>query len=324
MKPNTYDKRLFYKHDDSGKMFLICLIAPFLLSLVFSMIAGQIAEANGVESKVVTSSLAYIAIFAICNCALYLTIFFVYNKINKISFKAINLDFKMSWKTYLVLIVVGIVSLFGINYFIGATDNFLEVIGYPLEKGLGLFEPNTVPLYFLALLLMAVIPAVCEELMFRGVILHGLRSRFSEWSSILLSALMFALMHGNLQQLVYPFILGTIMGWVVVRTGSLVSSMLVHFINNFLVVTISFLESTLGFSIGLPNTWWFYLVAFGLLFVTMGILWLIEKYYFKRKSAKIVERDCAKTSMYVYLSLAVAFLMFLIMTILQFVSKGGA
>lgn len=322
MKQEIFDKRSFYRNDDSGKMFLICLIAPFLLSLVFSMIAGQIAESQEIEPTVITSSILYITIFALCNCALYFAMFFVYNKLNKISFKAINLDFKMPWKTYLILIAVGVVSLFGVNYFIGATDNFLKLIGYPVQEGLTMFQPTSFPLYLLAVLLMAVIPAICEELMFRGVILHGLRSRFSEWPAILLSALMFTLMHGNLQQFVYPFILGTIMGWVVVRTGSLVSSMLVHFINNFLVVTLSYIENVSSFSLSLPNTWWFYLIAVALLFATFGILWLIDNYFFKRKNAKIVERACQKTSLYIYFSLAVASFMLLIITIVQFVSKG--
>ncbi len=316
------EKREFYRNDDSGKMFLICLLAPFLMALLFSMIAGKIAEVQGVEAGEITSSLAYTIIYSLCTCVLYLAIFFIYNKFAKVSFKAVNLKFKMPWRTYLILIAVGIISLFGINYFIGATDNFLSLIGFPVQEGLPLVNPTTFPLYLLAILLMAVIPAICEELLFRGVILQGLRSRFGDWASIALSALMFALMHGNLQQFVYPFILGGIMGWLVLRTGSLVSSMLVHFINNFLVVTFAFIQNLTGFSLALPNTWWFYLIAFGLLFVTFGVLWLIEKFYFKRKSAKDVERTSQKTSIYVYLSLGISAFMLTIVTILQFVSNA--
>lgn len=316
------DKRLFYRNDDSGKMFLICLIAPFLLSLLFSMFASAIAGSQEIEATQITSSLGYVVAYALCSALLYILIFVCYNKINKVSFKAINLDFKIPWKTYLLLIAIGIVSLFGINYFIGAVDNFLELIGYPLQTGITV-NPTSVPMYLLSTLLMAIIPAICEELLFRGVILHGLRSRFSDWGAILLSALMFALMHGNIQQLVYPFILGTIMGWVVLRTGSLVSSMLVHFVNNFLVVTLNFIQNMTGFSIGLPNTWRFYLLAFGLLAITFGLLWLVEKYYFKRKNAKNIERTSQKTSIYVYLSLGVSVLMLLVVTIMGFVSNVG-
>ncbi|MBO5021933.1 MAG: CPBP family intramembrane metalloprotease [Clostridia bacterium] len=315
------EKRLFYRNDDSGKMFLICLIAKFLMPLLFSMIAGKIAEGKGIKATEITESLVFNAIYLSITLLLYLAIFFAYNKINKVSFKAVNLKFKMPWHTYLILIAVGVLSLLGVNYFIGATDNFLSLIGFPIKEGLPMVNPTSFPLYLLALLLMAVIPAICEELLFRGVILHGLRDRFGTWASIALSALMFALMHGNLQQFVYPFILGGIMGWLVTKTGSLFSSMLVHFINNFLVVTFAYIQNITGFSLALPNTWWFYLVAFGLLFATFGILWLIEKFYFKGKTAKDVERTSQKTSIYVYLSIGISVLMLVITTILQFVSN---
>lgn len=314
--------RMQYKNDDSGKVFLVCLIFPFLLALLFSTIASKIAENQGVEATTITSSLPYVSIYSIVTFALYLIMFFVYNKINKVSFKAVNLKFKMPWHTYLIAIAIGVISLLGINYFIGATDNFLEFIGYPVNQGLPLVNPTSFPLYLLAVLLMAVLPAIYEELMFRGIILHGLRSRFSEWGAILLSGLMFALMHGNLQQFVYPFILGCIMGWIVLRTGSLVSSMIVHFTNNFLVVTFAFIENMTGFSLALPNAWWFYLIAVGLLVVTGGILWLVEKCYFKRKNTNLQEGASQKTSIYVYLSIAVSVLMFLVVTITGFVSNG--
>lgn len=318
------EKRDFYRNNDSGKMFLICLLAPFLLSLVFSMIAGRIADSQGVETSVITSNLVYTIIYTLCTSGLYIAIYFIYNKVNKVSFKAINLNFKMSWKTYLLLIGIGLISIFGLNYFVSATDNLLELMGYPVQQGLPIVNPTSFPLYLLAVLLMAILPSIYEELIFRGVVLQGLRSRFSDWGAIFLSGLMFALMHGNLQQFIYPFILGSIMGWLVVRTGSLVSSMLVHFINNFLVVTFSFIENVTGFSLALPNTWWFYLLAFGLLFLTVGILWLVEKYYFKRKSAKEVEKTSQKTSIYVYLSLAISAFMLLVVTVIGFVTSNLA
>ena len=77
-----------------------------------------------------------------------------------------------------------------------------------------------------------------------------------------------------------------------------------------------------GFSLSIPNTWWFYLLAFGLLFVTFGLLWLIEKYYFKRKNTKDVEKTSQKTSIYVYLSLAISAFMLIVVTIIDFVSKS--
>lgn len=315
---NQHIYRKNYNDNDSGKVFLICLIAPFLLALLFSMIASTIADSNGVKLETITSSLGYTIPYAVCSFLLYIAIYLIYNKFCKIEFSAIKPKFKMNWHTYLIAIAIGVVSLFGLQYFIGAIDNLLEAIGYPLEQGLSVINPTNWGYYFLSILLLAIMPAIGEELLFRGMILHGLRSRFNDVCSVLMSAIMFALMHGNLQQFVYPFLLGVIMGWIVLRTGSLVSSVIVHFTNNFLVVTFSFIQNMTGFSLSLPNTWWFYLIAVALLAVTVGICYLIDRFYFKHKSAEEVEKTSTKTSKFIYISLAVGAFMLLLMTVFSF------
>jgi len=310
-----------YNDNDSGKVFLICLIAPFLLALLFSMVVTTIADSNEMKSSEITSSLWYIIPYTVCSFLLYIAIYYFYNRTNKIEFSAIKPNVKMKWQTYVLLIVIGIISLFGIQYFIGMIDQLLKAIGYPLEEGLSILNPTSWGTYFLCVLLLAIMPAIGEELLFRGMILHGLRTRFNDISAVLMSALMFAIMHGNLQQFVYPFLLGIIMGWIVLRTGSLISSIVVHFTNNFIVVTFSFIQNMTGFSFELGNAWWSYLITILLLFVTAGICYLIDKFYFNHKSQETVVKTSTKTSKFIYISLAVGVFMLLFMTIFTFVAK---
>lgn len=312
---NVYRKN--YNDADSGKVFLICIIAPILLALLFSIIASSLAQSQEVEVEVITSSLAYTIPYTICNFLLYIAIYLVYNKTSKIEFSAIKPKFKMKWHTYLIAIAIGVISLFGIQYFIGAVDNVLEAMGYPLEQGLSIINPTNWGSYFLAIFILAIMPAIGEELMFRGMILQGLRSRFNDVVSVVLSALMFALMHANLQQLVYPFLLGLIMGWIALRTGSIISSIVVHFVNNFLVVTFSFIQNMTGFSLSLAGEWWLYVLAIALLAVTFGICYLIDCFYFKHKSREEREKTSFKTSKFIYISLVVSVFVFLFMTISQ-------
>lgn len=306
-----------YNHSDSGKIFLIGLLAPLFLALLFSFIASSIAQSNEVKVESVTSGFGYVIPYMICTFLLFIAIYFVYNKVNKIEFSAIKPNFKMKWHTYLIIIAIGLISLFGIQYFIGAVDNGLKAVGFPVQEGLSIINPTNAGTYILAVLLLALLPAIGEELMFRGMILHGLRTRFSDVVSVVLSALMFALMHTNLQQFVYPFLLGLIMGWIVLRTGSVISSMLVHFVNNFTVVTFSFIENLTGFSLSLGSSWWFYLIAVLLLVATFAICFLIDKFYFKQKSKEEVEKTEKKTDKFIYISLAVGGVLLILMTILQ-------
>ncbi len=78
---------------------------------------------------------------------------------------------------------------------------------------------------------IAILPPIVEELGFRGIMLQNYRES-GVWSGILLSALLFGLMHMNLNQMLYAFVLGILMALLVEATNSIFSSMLMHFLIN--------------------------------------------------------------------------------------------
>lgn len=77
----------------------------------------------------------------------------------------------------------------------------------------------------------AVVPALCEEFLFRGAILTNL-TPYGRGYAVLFSAILFGLMHQNLFQIIYTTILGVVLALVYVRTKSLWCCVLVHFVNN--------------------------------------------------------------------------------------------
>lgn len=105
---------------------------------------------------------------------------------------------------------------------------------------------NTVWDFLAGVFIMAILPAVTEELLFRGVILNGLNSKLSQNRAVIFSALMFMLIHGSLQQTVYQFILGLLLGYTFVKTNNLLYPMLLHFFNNFIVVVSAYLYAQSG------------------------------------------------------------------------------
>jgi sodium transport system permease protein len=95
------------------------------------------------------------------------------------------------------------------------------------------------PSLWVALGVFALLPAVCEEVAFRGFILSGLEHQRRTRSAILLSALMFGFLHVLLslfQQLFNATLLGIVLGLLAVRSRSLLPCILFHFLNNALVV----------------------------------------------------------------------------------------
>jgi uncharacterized protein len=80
----------------------------------------------------------------------------------------------------------------------------------------------------------------CEELVFRGAILRSLLGWSKErigwlgnhWTMILLSALLFAIMHFNPAQMPHAFLVGILLGWMYYRTGSILPGVALHWANN--------------------------------------------------------------------------------------------
>ncbi len=86
--------------------------------------------------------------------------------------------------------------------------------------------------FFLMLFFMAVLPATVEELVFRGVTYGGYRRSGTKFMAVMLSALMFGLMHMNLNQALYAFVIGILLALLFEATNSIWATMLFHFIYN--------------------------------------------------------------------------------------------
>jgi sodium transport system permease protein len=86
------------------------------------------------------------------------------------------------------------------------------------------------------LLVLGLLPALCEELAFRGFILTGLSRRFRPWTAVLLSSFLFALYQMNVFQFVPHFIFGVILALLVLRTGSVLTAMVFHLVYNCLLM----------------------------------------------------------------------------------------
>jgi sodium transport system permease protein len=89
---------------------------------------------------------------------------------------------------------------------------------------------------WLLLLVIAVVPAVCEELTFRGFILSGFRHMGHKWRAIVLSAFFFGITHGILQQSLLACLAGVIMGYLAVQSGSILPCIIFHITHNSMAV----------------------------------------------------------------------------------------
>ncbi|MDE7297686.1 MAG: CPBP family intramembrane metalloprotease [Lachnospiraceae bacterium] len=98
--------------------------------------------------------------------------------------------------------------------------------------------------YLLSMLLIALLPCVLEESVYRGLFYNEYR-KVSPLRGMLLSALLFGLMHGNLNQFSYAFLMGITFAFVIEATDSILASMIMHFLINGFSTTMMALMSKL-------------------------------------------------------------------------------
>ena len=144
-----------------------------------------------------------------------------------------------------VLAFVSIIAFAMLSYVFLA---FLGLLGYtPNDSSI---EINNFGSYLIYVIVLCLAPAVFEEMLFRGTIASGFKS-LGVKMSVVLSALIFMIMHGSPDQTVHQFIVGMILGYLFIKSGNIWLGIITHFFNNFISVTQVYFVSML--SSGIPD-----------------------------------------------------------------------
>lgn len=99
------------------------------------------------------------------------------------------------------------------------------------DRVLGEALAEEVPL-LLELVVLALVPAICEETLVRGAIARGLAARFGPLAAVLVSSAYFALLHLSLARALPTFVLGAASAAIVLRTGTLLPAVIIHALHN--------------------------------------------------------------------------------------------
>lgn len=123
-----------------------------------------------------------------------------------------------------------------------------------------LLETHSYAVLVLNLVVIGVLPAVCEELFFRGALQRCI-SQVAGWHvAIWVTAVFFSVIHFQFFAFFPRLVMGAALGYIYYYTGSLWSSIIAHFINNAVVVTVAFYEYNNGTEalsgLGVGATWY--------------------------------------------------------------------
>ena len=212
-----------------GFMYSAAVIAFIVVSLIF----------NGIMTLVPQYGYAYwflnflpspIAIAA----SIALTL-----KIRKVKFRAV-FPVKCRPKYYFI----GLLLIFGLFFSLNQiNDWFLKLFNVGESEMYVKLNEFIYSLHggwvALALLVVAVMPAIFEEALFRGVILNASESTLGTVRTVLIVGFAFSLFHGSPEQTVYQFLAGCLFALVAVRSGSILPGIVMHFLNNGVVIVLA-------------------------------------------------------------------------------------
>lgn len=141
---------------------------------------------------------------------------------------------------------------------------------------------------------VAITPAILEEILMRGIVLHGYRNK-SKFVAALVNGFMFGMLHLNSFQFFHTFIAGFVASYLVMGTNSILAGILIHVINNGLPLTINYLyplDPNIGYAED-PN--FLSLTIFAVLgviivFVLIKLLFKVNNISFKEEKSLSEER----------------------------------
>lgn len=232
------ERHKLYEEENKGKRSTLFKVGAIYFAIVLSLIGVRIMSNLGwfdgmseVLQTIVTSGLIQIVImFAIP------VIFFSLAKKQKVKQTFKDFEYKkVSGKVIACAVGLGFIVFFLNGYISSIFSYIIELLGYEnvpsSSSGAGV-EYDW--LYFLVCVVCScLLPALCEETAHRGMLLNGIK-RYGVGKAILISGLLFGLIHLNINQFFYATIIGWFLGMLTIVSNSIYPAMIVHFMNNFL------------------------------------------------------------------------------------------
>lgn len=150
---------------------------------------------------------------------------------------------KIKPKAVLISFILGAV-VFVLNIGVATFFSYiLLLLGYEKGTSVPTAEIYTISTLLINLIFTAVLPAICEEVAHRGMLVDGF-SKLGYKKAIIFSAILFGLTHLNIEQFFYASIIGALLGFITMSTGNLWPAIIIHFMNNALNVFVDFFYKT--------------------------------------------------------------------------------
>lgn len=226
-------------------IYFICMLLFVLIRVLVLVIDIQI-DANILD--LITTIIVQVGI-------MFLLPIFLYSRFRKKKMKQTFTDFnysKISFYSIILSILIGFLCYF-LNAIVASFfGSIIRLMGYESAPTISTAVSGDYSIlsFITNVLFVAILPAICEETTHRGLLLKGLSSLGIK-NSVIISSLLFGLMHLNINQFFYATVLGFIIAFAVIASKNIIPAIIIHFMNNFLSTYFSFARVNNWFGIDL-------------------------------------------------------------------------
>jgi len=212
---------------------MLFIVYSFLFGLILSLAFPKGIQENSFVMFVIQFVVEVLFAVAAITVALGCSVNFV---------KATGINKRFNYKMVFYGCLIAFVSMIAFGNLTNVFMETLYALGYQSRGDIAI---NNVWQYIGYIIALCITPAVCEELLFRGTILSGLKS-YGIKVAVIVSSLIFTFMHGSPDQTIHQMVVGVITGYLFFKSGNLWIGIIIHFFNNFIAVTQAFALSIAG------------------------------------------------------------------------------
>ena len=273
-------KKLFrWEPSDGSAVFLGSYVLKLLLQVIIVIVLG-VTDVDPDFSK----TIAYACIITSSNEIAFLLTPLAYGKIKGYdTIRGMGFEGRFSlWATLLVIPLSVALICMGQPLAEGFV-RLVALIGYDTSAATSIM-PSTPGELAATLILVALLPAIAEEYVFRGCVARAF-ARKGYVFAVFMSALLFAIMHGSPLQLVHQFLIGVVCAVLFFATRSLWPPMILHFLNNAIALVLGYVQNR-GSAFAVTEAWQYVVMCVVGVAATIGLL-IAVIYLCKARAAKV-------------------------------------
>lgn len=208
----------------------------------------------------------------VLSCLMFLIPFTIGAKCLRVKISDLVMFGRAKKGTFLPFLLMGMGFCSFANISMGYISSVFQSFGIEYEVN---FAPNPEGFFgfLLSFIATAIVPALVEEFACRGIVL-GLLKKYGEGFAIISSSIIFGVMHGNFEQIPFATMVGMILGYIYVKTGSIWCCVAVHCVNNAISVIFTYLPVALDANA--QNILYVLYLVISMILAIVGV-WLFSK-----------------------------------------------